>query len=156
MSGEGGDLGRRRLRRSDLLLLRGRVGLALRTIRLTATHGCTPCSAVARWMLHALKVNLPGVYDIGRDDVPLVVVHRDVISLAGKRRSAAAHCCRLYCGVDTAAARDVGAARVRPPKRVPGIRAPSSTSGSSGSSLLPCPSPPIPSRSRLPCEGCVA
>ena len=39
-------------------------------------------------MLHALKVNVPGVYDIGRDDVPPWVVHRDVISLAGKRRSA--------------------------------------------------------------------
>jgi asparagine synthetase B (glutamine-hydrolysing) len=88
MSGEGGDLFQAPPVAASDLLLRLRFGLALRTIRAYGEAWVYPPSAVARWMLHALKVNVPGVYDIGRDDVPPWVVHRDVINLAGKRRSA--------------------------------------------------------------------
>ena len=88
MSGEGGDLFQAPPLAASDLLLRGRFGLAFRTIRAYGEAWVYPPSAVARWMLHALKVSVPGVYDIGRDDVPPWVVHRDVVSLAGKRRSA--------------------------------------------------------------------
>ena len=88
MSGEGGDLFQAPPTAASDLLLRGRFGLALRTIRAYGDAWVYPPSTVARWMLHVLKVNVPGVYDIGRDDVPPWVVHRDVIRLAGKRRSA--------------------------------------------------------------------
>jgi asparagine synthetase B (glutamine-hydrolysing) len=88
MSGEGGDLFQAPPVAVSDLLLRGRFGPALRAIRAYGEAWVYPPSAVARWMLHALKVNFPGVYDIGRDDVPPWVVHRDVISLSGKRRSA--------------------------------------------------------------------